>query len=96
MNRRRVENESSRPFRCFNRLFELGCRVFGVDAMRCDECGVENAVIHLTRVVEGKVADRHLCLKCGANETGSSGGDITEVLRAWVEKQQRKRPLSGD
>jgi hypothetical protein len=84
------ESESSRPFRCFKRVFELGCRVFGVDAMKCDECGVEEAAVHLTRVVEGRASERHLCLKCAAKETGSSGQEIAEVLRAWVEREAGK------
>jgi len=55
--------------------------------MKCDECAVEDAAVHVTRVVEGKAAERHLCLKCAAKETGSSGKDIRGVLQAWVERE---------
>jgi hypothetical protein len=84
--------ESSRPFRCFNQVFEW---CLGVNAMKCDECGDEDAVVHLTRITDGRKSERHLCLKCSANETGS-GLDINDMLRAWVEKQQGQGPLSGD
>lgn len=57
--------------------------------MKCDECGVEAAVIHLTRVVEGRASDRHLCLKCAGVDAGTGGGDIGEVMWAWVERESR-------
>jgi protein-arginine kinase activator protein McsA len=56
--------------------------------MNCDNCGNDVAVVHLTQVVEGRKSERHLCLKCASMETGGSGGDIREMLAAWMERQK--------
>ena len=55
--------------------------------MKCDDCGVEDAMVHLTQIVDGRKSERHLCLTCAAKETGSSG-DISEMLADWVERQK--------
>jgi protein-arginine kinase activator protein McsA len=58
--------------------------------MKCDDCGVEDAVVHLTQIRDGRKSERHVCLRCAAIETGGGGGgDIEDVLRAWVEKQSQ-------
>jgi protein-arginine kinase activator protein McsA len=59
--------------------------------MRCDQCKAADAVIHLTRVDEGRKFDRHLCAACAAAETGARGGSIAETLREWVKRERDKR-----
>jgi protein arginine kinase activator len=34
--------------------------------MRCDTCGTEDAVVHLTRVVDDAMTQVHLCERCAA------------------------------
>ena len=36
--------------------------------MRCDQCGVREAVIHLTQVVENSITTLHLCEECAAEK----------------------------
>jgi protein-arginine kinase activator protein McsA len=55
--------------------------------MKCDDCDSDDAVVHLTQIVDGRKSERHLCLTCAAKETGSSG-DIREMLAAWVARQK--------
>ncbi len=35
---------------------------------RCDACGVREAVIHLTQVVENTITTLHLCEECAAEK----------------------------
>jgi protein arginine kinase activator len=62
--------------------------------MKCDQCGSDEASVHLTQILDGRQSDRHLCLRCAARETGADeGGDVREILKAWVVNQaERNKP----
>jgi len=54
--------------------------------MKCDNCGQEEATIHLTRVVENKMSSYHLCERCAAEQGleegvgGSPSAPLTDFL----------------
>lgn len=37
--------------------------------MNCDHCGVPNATIHMTEIINGEVSEVHLCSKCSKLKT---------------------------
>ena len=53
--------------------------------MLCDNCQKNEATIHITRVVEGKVRAIHLCAECAKEQeeqgaVGALGFNLAEVL----------------
>ncbi|MDY3973317.1 UvrB/UvrC motif-containing protein [uncultured Veillonella sp.] len=43
--------------------------------MICDECKKNEASVHLTRVVNGKKTERHLCSQCAGKQSGDGLGN---------------------
>ena len=69
--------------------------------MKCDNCGQEEATIHLTRVVENKMSSYHLCERCAAEQGleegvgGSPSAPLTDFLaqmgRPSISSRRRPR-----
>lgn len=41
--------------------------------MQCDECGQNEAILHLTQIVDNQMSTKHLCEKCAAEKGVESG-----------------------
>ena len=62
--------------------------------MKCDNCGDEDAIVHLAEIHDGKKTQRSLCLNCASTEIGTPG-NLTEMLETWVEKQEGSASAAG-
>jgi hypothetical protein len=57
--------------------------------MLCEQCGVHEAIVHLTQLTEGEVAVSHLCAQCQAAVTGESADDLERRRRQDAEASRR-------
>lgn len=62
--------------------------------MKCEDCGKQQATIHLTEIKAGKKLEKHLCEQCAAQTEGytAAGGSkshmpINELLTNFVMNQ---------
>ena len=46
--------------------------------MQCQECGQNEAVVHLTQIVDNDVTTRHLCEACAAEKGIESGAGLPQ------------------
>ena len=66
--------------------------------MLCDHCGENEAVIHLTQIVDNQMGTFHLCEGCAADkglepEPGSANFPLTDFL---AQMSQGERPQAAD
>jgi len=58
--------------------------------MKCELCGNDNAVVHLTEIRSGVMKQRHLCASCAPKEPGMTQGSnkvgITDLLKEFVAR----------
>jgi len=58
--------------------------------MKCEICGNDNAVVHLTEIRSGVMTQRHLCASCAPKQSGmtqdSNKVDSTELLKEFVAR----------
>jgi protein-arginine kinase activator protein McsA len=53
--------------------------------MKCEQCGVRDATVHLSEIRDGVQVKQHLCLECAPEQAdGSPGATIQEVLTKFV------------
>ena len=58
--------------------------------MLCEECGINQAEVVVTTVVNGESASRHLCRECLRKyQTGEMQAVLAAILAAMAQKQQQ-------
>ncbi|MBU0571053.1 MAG: UvrB/UvrC motif-containing protein [Candidatus Omnitrophica bacterium] len=66
--------------------------------MKCDECGIREAAIHLTEVVNDKVTKLHLCEQCAREKSKEmqSHFGLTDLISGLMDfgPQQRQEAAS--
>ena len=67
--------------------------------MKCDNCGENEAVIHLTQIVDNEMGTFHLCETCAAEkglepEPGTSNFPLTDFL-AQMGEESKPQPSNG-
>ena len=65
--------------------------------MACDNCGADNAVVHLTQIVNNQMSTYHLCQKCAAEKgvdtsVPSSNTPLTDFLAQMGEGRSEGGP----
>lgn len=65
--------------------------------MLCDHCGENEAVIHLTQIVDNQMGTFHLCEGCAAEkglepEAGSTNFPLTDFLAQMSQPERTQQP----
>lgn len=65
--------------------------------MICDECGKNNATVHLTKIVNGKRSETHLCEQCARKYTSlNTNFSIQNIMSGFlsdVSGIEKSKPL---
>lgn len=67
----------------------------------CDNCGINPAEVHFTKIVNGEKTEAHLCRQCAEHANGAFFGDIPlgniliALLDAQPSKQDEEMPALG-
>ena len=68
--------------------------------MLCDECGQNQATIHIAAFIGGKKKYEHLCAQCWQKRAGQQGlsvGDLlSHLLGAQPQQAEEENPLRCD
>lgn len=68
--------------------------------MNCDNCGSEDAVVHLTQIVNDQMSTYHLCEKCAAAKGLETSGvqskfPLTDFLAQMGDEAEHEEEESG-
>jgi protein-arginine kinase activator protein McsA len=58
--------------------------------MRCQDCGQEEATVHVTKIESGHPSERHICEKCSDTESGYELMKKEGIFRLVMEIHGKK------